>query len=111
MGAFLLFLAMAGVAVSLSVVSNLRGREGDFLVWGFYRIFLVGGARTPGDPDENYGASQQNENNDIAGCEHDMSLSRGLNKTMQIDDRQMTVRQGYEFLAFRMQRYLVGAPV
>jgi hypothetical protein len=76
---------MAGVVVRLAVGFHLLGRGRVFMVMVAWHIFLVSGVRTPGDPDENSGTNQQNENNDIAGCEHDMNLSRRLNGAMQID--------------------------
>ena len=75
-GVFLLVLAMADVVVRLTVGFPLLGRGRTFIVMGFWRIFSVSEARTSGDQDENSGTGQQNENNYIAGCEHDMNLSR-----------------------------------
>lgn len=105
---FLFTLFMATLDVRISAGSHLIGSELSFTVMGVWHIFPVNGARASGNPDENSGNDNQNENNDIAGCKHDMNLSRETNGMMQNDDCQMTDSQNHERWPCRCNRVLPG---
>lgn len=91
----LLTLAMVGAVLRLAGDVHLPGRGRAFMAMDIWLIFSLSEASTSGDPDENSGTNQQNENNDIAGCEHDMNLSRVSNGAVQIAGCQMTTRRGH----------------